>query len=217
MWAFVHKQTSELEEQLNQIAQKNDVWIRPVEFDLMDEGTVKKSVKQVLSESGKVDILVNCAGIVNAKTLGMTSLDEMRQSMNANFFMPSLIMQLVSRKMMRQKSGNMINVISRAAPEYRPGAYAYGSSKMALLWGTKAAGRELAPYGIRVNGIAPGLTETKLGTGRQSEEDIERYVSANNIKRPAQPDEIADTVLYLASDMSSYVSGQIINCDGGRY
>ena len=95
VWAFVHKQTSELEEQLNQIAQKNDVWIRPVEFDLMDEGTVKKSVKQVLSESGKVDILVNCAGIVNAKTLGMTSLDEMRQSMNANFFMPSLIMQLV--------------------------------------------------------------------------------------------------------------------------
>ena len=88
---------------------------------------------------------------------------------------------------------------------------------MALLWGTKAAAKELSQYGIRVNGVAPGLTETKLGTGRQSEDGVERYVSTNNIKRPAKPDEIANTVLYLASDMSSYVSGQIINCDGGRY
>lgn len=217
VWAFVHKQNPELEEQYKQISQKNNVWIKPVEFDLMDEESVKKSVKQVISEGEKIDILVNCAGIVNTKTLGMTSLDEMRQSMNANFFMPSLFMQLVSRKMMRQKDGNIINIISRSAAEYRSGAYAYGSSKMALLWGTKAAAKELSQYGIRVNGVAPGLTETKLGTGRQSEDGIERYVSTNNIKRPARPDEIANTVLYLASDMSSYVSGQIINCDGGRY
>ena len=217
VWAFIHKQYSELEDQYKQISQKNNVWIKPVEFDLMDEESVKKSVKQVIKEGEKIDILVNCAGIVNAKTLGMTSLDEMRQSMSANFFMPSLFMQLVSRKMMRQKDGNIINIISRSAAEYRSGAYAYGSSKMALLWGTKAAAKELSQYGIRVNGVAPGLTETKLGTGRQSEDGVERYVSTNNIKRPAKPDEIANTVLYLASDMSSYVSGQIINCDGGRY
>ena len=217
VWAFIHKKNPELEEQYKQISQKNKVWIKPVEFDLMDEEAVKKSVKQVIGEGEKIDILVNCAGIVNTKTLGMTSLDEMRQSMNANFFMPSLFMQLVSRKMMRQKDGNIINIISRSAEEYRSGAYAYGSSKMALLWGTKAAAKELSQYGIRVNGVAPGLTETKLGTGRQSEDGIERYVSTNNIKRPAKPDEIANTVLYLASDMSSYVSGQIINCDGGRY
>ncbi len=217
VWAFIHKQNPELEEQYKQLSQKNNVWIKPVEFDLMDEETVKKSVKQVISEGEKIDILVNCAGIVNTKTLGLTSIDEMRQSMDANFFMPSLFMQLVSRKMMRQKEGNIINIISRSAPEFRSGAYAYGSSKMALLWGTKAAAKELAQYGIRVNGIAPGLTETKLGTGRQSEEGIEKYVSTNNIKRPAKPEEIANTVLYLVSDLSSYVSGQIINCDGGRY
>lgn len=217
VWAFVHKQNPELEKQYKQISQKNNVWIKPIEFDLMDEESVKRSVKQVITEGEKIDILVNCAGIVNAKTLGMTSLEEMRQSMNANFFMPSLFMQLVSRKMMRQKDGNIINIISRSAAEYRSGAYAYGSSKMALLWGTKAVAKELSQYGIRVNGVAPGLTETKLGTGRQSEEGIERYVSTNNIKRPAKPDEIANTVLYLSSDLSSYVSGQIINCDGGRY
>lgn len=217
VWAFIHKQNPELEEQYKQISQNNNVWIKPIEFDLMDEESVKKSVKQVIAEGEKIDILVNCAGIVNAKTLGMTSLEEMRQSMSANFFMPSLFMQLVSRKMMRQKDGNIINIISKSAAEYRAGAYAYGSSKMALLWGTKAAAKELSQYGIRVNGVAPGLTKTKLGTGRQSEDGVERYVSSNNIKRPAKPDEIANTVFYLASDMSSYVSGQIINCDGGRY
>lgn len=217
VWAFVHSIKPELQEQFDCISREHNIWIRPVEFELMDEASVKGAVKEVLSEGEKIDILVNCAGVVNAKTMGMTSLDEMRQAMNANFFMPTLFMQLVSRKMMRQKDGNIINIISKSAVEFRSGAYAYGSSKIALIWGTRVAAKELAQYGIRVNGVAPGLTETKLGTGRQSEDGIEKYVSINNIKRPAKPDEIANTVLYLASDLSSYVSGQIINCDGGRY
>lgn len=217
VWAFVHSIKPELQEQFDCISRDNNVWIKLVEFDLMDEASIKGAVKEVLSDGEKIDILVNCAGVVNAKTMGMTSLDEMRQTMNANFFMPTLFMQLISRKMMRQKDGIIINILSRSAAEFRSGAYAYGSSKMALLWGTKAAAKELAQYGIRVNGVAPGLTETKLGTGRQTEDGIEKYVSTNNIKRPAKPDEIANTVLYLASDLSSYVSGQIINCDGGRY
>lgn len=216
IWAFVHKANDELQEQYAQLSEKYGVWIKTVEFDLNEEDTVKKAVKQVIAEGLGIDILVNCAGMVNAKTLSMTTTDEMRASINANFLMPSLFMQLVSRKMMRQKSGNIINIISRAAPEYRSGAYAYGSSKMAMLWGTKAVAKELAQYNIRVNGVAPGLTETKLGTGRQTEEGIAAYVAANNIKRPAKPEEIAAAVLYLASDLSSYVSGQIINCDGGR-
>ena len=170
--ALVHTAKLELLEQLDQLAQKNNVWIKTIELDLMDESSVKGAVKQAMSGCITIDILVNCAGMVNAKTLCMTSIDEMRESMDVNFFMPSLIMQLVSRKMMRQKSGNIINIVSRSAPEFRAGAYAYGSSKMALLWGTKVAAKELAQYNIRVNGVAPGLTETKLGTGRQTEDGL---------------------------------------------
>ena len=217
VWAFVHKTNIELHNQLDNLSKEYNVWIKTVEFDLMNEQSVKASVKQAISEGETIDILVNCAGIVNAKSLSMTSLNEMRESMMVNFFMPSIIMQIVSRKMMRQNSGNIVNIISRVAPEFRSGAYAYGSSKMALLWGTKAAAKELAQYNIRVNGVAPGLTETKSGTGRQNEGGVESYVSVNNIKRPAKPEEIANTVLYLVSNLSSYVSGQIINCDGGRY
>ncbi|MCD7789890.1 MAG: SDR family oxidoreductase [Bacteroides thetaiotaomicron] len=217
IWAFVHISKPEVIEKYKEIADKNGVWIKLYEFELMDDNVVKQAVKQVIADGQNIDVLVNCAGIVNAKTLGMTSINELRQIMEANFFTPSLLMQLVSRKMMRQRFGNIVNIISRAAPEFRAGAYAYGSSKMALLWGTKAVAKELSPYNIRVNGVAPGLTQTKLGTGRMSEEEIAMYVSNNNIKRPATPEEVAATVLYLASDMSSYVSGQILNCDGGRY
>lgn len=217
IWAFVYKPEEELLDLFENISKEKNVWIKPIEFDLLDEASVKSAVKQVMKDGSPIDTLVNCAGILNAKTLGMTSVSEMRQSMNANFIMPSLLMQLVARKMMRQNSGNIVNIISRAAPEYRSGAYAYGSSKMALYWGTKAAAKELSQYNIRVNGIAPGLTETNLGTARMNDDEIAKYVSVNNIKRPAKPEEIANTVLYLASDLSSYVSGQIINCDGGRY
>ena len=217
IWAFIHETSAELQEQYDQIAKENGVWINPIEFDLQDETSLKDAVKQILATGENIDILVNCAGIVQAKTLALTSVEEMKTSMNANFYMPAYLIQLVSRKMLRQKSGNIINIVSRAASEFRAGAFAYGSSKMALLWGTKAIARELAPHNIRVNGIAPGLTETRLGTGRQTEEEIAQYVSINNIKRPAKPYEVANTALYLASDLSSYLSGQIINCDGGRY
>lgn len=217
IWAFVYKPEEELLDLFENISKEKNVWIKPIEFDLLEEASVKSAVKQVVKDGVPIDTLVNCAGILNAKTLGMTSVSEMQQSMNANFIMPSLLMQLVARKMMRQNSGNIVNIISRAAPEYRSGAYAYGSSKMALYWGTKAAAKELSQYNIRVNGVAPGLTETNLGTARMTDDEITKYVSVNNITRPAKPEEIANTVLYLASDLSSYVSGQIINCDGGRY
>ncbi len=217
VWAFVYKPEQRILDYYKELSESRGVWIKPIDFDLLNEQSVISAVKQVVGERLSIDILVNCAGILNAKTLALTSSNEMNQSLMANFVMPSILMQMISRKMMRQKNGNIVNIISRAASEFRSGAYAYGSSKMAMLWGTKAAAKELSQYGIRVNGIAPGLTETNLGTARLTDNDIEKYVSINNIKRPAKPDEIANTVLYLASDMSSYVSGQIINCDGGRY
>lgn len=217
IWAFIHKVDPGIKYQLEKIARDYNVWIELIEFDLEDEEIVKYSARRVISERKSIDILINCAGIVNSKGLGMTSLEEIRESMTVNFIMPSLLIQLISRKMMRQQGGVIVNVISRTASEFRPGAYAYGASKMALLWGTRAIAKELARYNIRVNGVSPGLTESKLGTGGRSEESVEKYVSINNIKRPARADEIANTILYLSSDMSSYVSGQIINCDGGRY
>lgn len=216
IYALVHSKSEDVEQYFQNLMGKYNVWIKVYEVDFLSEDSVKTVIKSICSEKEKIDVLVNNAGISNAKNLGMTSLKDMEESMKINFFMPSLIMQLVSRKMMRQKEGIIINNISRCALEYRSGAYAYGSSKAALLWATKALSKELAPYNIRVNGIAPGLTETKMGSLSRTEESIEKYVSINNIKRPATTDEIANVVVFLADSASSYISGQIISVDGGR-
>ncbi len=214
--AVLHHFNDEIIQVMEGVSKETRVSIDIYEMEMIDEASVNKTLKEIIKATDKIDILVNCAGIPSAKTLGMTSPSEMEMAMKINFIVPSCIMQMVSRKMIRQKSGIIINIASRAGIECRTGVYAYGSSKAALIWGTKAAAKELASFGIRVNGIAPGLTETKMGSLSRTEESISDYVSANNIKRPAKVEEIADVALFLVSDRSSYISGQIISVDGGR-
>ncbi|MCR5356767.1 MAG: SDR family oxidoreductase [Lachnospiraceae bacterium] len=216
IWAVVHKTNDEIEKMMSAIAEEQGIWIRVVEMEMHDQDSVKSAVKSIATSGDNVDILVNNAGIPSEKTLGMTSVEDMRRTMDINFIVPSYIIQMVSRKMIKQNGGTIINITSRSGVEVRAGVYAYGASKAALIWGTKAAAKELSQFNIRVNGIAPGLTETKMGSLGRDDEFIERYVSANNIKRPATTDEIAEAALFLASDRSSYISGQILSVDGGR-
>lgn len=216
VWALVHKSDAAFKEKIQQLQEQNSVWIRPIEFDLLDSDSIKDAVKRIIEDKVPIDILVNNAGVPCQKTLSMTSTDELRMVMNANFIAPSLLMQLVSRIMLRYKKGNIINITSRSGLEDRSGVYGYGSSKAALIWGTRAAAREYGGFNIRVNGIAPGLTETKMGSLGRSEKEIEHYISTNAIKRYAYPLEIANTALFLASDSVPYITGQIISVDGGR-
>ena len=216
IWAFEHNAKTEIIQEFERIAELNKVWIKVIEFDLFNLASIKAGIKEVISEKKNIDILVNNAGISSQRTLMMTPTDEKQQMMNANFVAPSYLMQLVLRSMVKSKSGVIVNNTSRSGIEDRSGVYAYGASKAALIWATKAAAREFAYYNIRVNGVAPGLTETKMGSFSRNEEEINRYVIANDIKRPAKPCEIASVILFLASDMSSYMTGQIISVDGGR-
>lgn len=214
IYALVGHDSEELDEYFQCLMTENSVWIKKYEADYLSEDLVKVVLKEICKD--RVDVLINNAGVSNAKTLAMTSMNDLKNTMAINFYIPSLIMQTISRRMMRQKSGIIINNISRCALEYRAGAYAYGSSKSALLWATKAVSKELAAYNIRVNGIAPGLTETKMGALGRSEESTQKYVATNNIKRPATTKEIAEVVFFLADESSAYISGQIISVDGGR-
>ena len=118
--------------------------------------------------------------------------------------------------MIRQKHGVIINIVSIGGIETHDGFFAYGSSKAALAWATQSVSKELGRFGIRVNGIAPGLTDTQLGVGMHSELQIQETLNLNTIKRMARPEEIAKTALFLASDDSSFITGQIIKVDGGR-
>jgi len=216
IWAVVHHVKEDDMSYFNELSSKYFVTINIVEADFLEEKTISEAIKTILKADKNIYALINNAGVSYDKTLAMTPLNDLERIMKVNFSIPSYITQMVSRAMIRNKCGVIINVISRAAMEVRTGTYAYGSSKAALAWGTKAMAKEFAPYNIRVNGIAPGLTETKMGSLRRSEEEVQKYVSINNIKRPAKPEEIANVVAFLLSDKASYISGQIISVDGGR-
>lgn len=215
IWACARQKTEEFEAFLEEVRKQYQVEIWPVYFELSDEQDIKRGVKEIISAKRPIDILVNNAGIAFGGTLHMTSMDKLKEVFEINYFSQIAMMQLISRQMMRQKSGCIINMASVGGIETNPGYLAYGSSKAALIWATKCLSKELGGYGIRVNAVAPGLTDTTMGHYK-SEEEIEKVLQRTSLHRMGQPKEIADTVVYLASEQASFITGQIIQVDGGR-
>ena len=215
IWACARKPNESFEAEIKQLAESCGVRITPVYFDLADEDAVKAGIKQIISEKQPVNVLVNNAGVGHCGTLMMTPVSKLREVYEVNVFAQVQIMQLISRVMTRQRSGSIINICSVGGMETGNGYIAYGSSKAAMIWLTKAAAKELGAFGIRVNGIAPGLTDTEMGHYK-SEEEIQKVFDRTVIKRFGRPDEIAQGALYLASEAAAFITGQILVIDGGR-
>lgn len=215
IWACARQESDEFTKFICEIEKENKVSIRPVYFDLADENQVKTAIKSIIQEKKKIDILVNNAGIAYGATFQMTSIEKMKEVFEVNFFSQIYIMQLVSRDMMKQKRGSIINMASVGGIETNPGYLAYGSSKAALIWATKCLSKEIGIYGVRVNAIAPGLTETSMGYYK-SEEELQKVINRTSLRRMGMPNEIAEAVLYLASDDASFITGQVLQVDGGR-
>ena len=215
IWACARQESDEFTKFICEIEKENEVSIRPVYFDLADENQVKTAIKSIIQKKKKIDILVNNAGIAYSATFQMTSIEKMKEVFEVNFFSQIYIMQLVSRHMMKQKSGSIINMASVGGIETNPGYLAYGSSKAALIWATKCLSKEIGIYGVRVNAIAPGLTETSMGYYK-SEEELQKVINRTSLRRMGTPNEIAEAVLYLASDDASFITGQVLQVDGGR-
>ncbi len=215
IWACARKADKQFEEDINKLEKKYAVKITPVYFDLSQAEEVKKGVKEILNEKRNVDVLINNAGVPYGGLLTMTSIEKLKEVYEVNVFAQVQIMQLVVRQMMKQKKGCIINMCSVGGIETNPGYLAYGSSKAALIWITKAASRELGKYNIRVNGIAPGLVDTDMGNYK-SEEELNKVLDRMSIHRMGQPYEIAKAVLYIASDDALYMTGHIMVLDGGR-
>jgi 3-oxoacyl-[acyl-carrier protein] reductase len=161
-----------------------------------------------------IDVLINNAGIASGGFFQMTSIDEMRKLFEVNFFSQIALSQIISRKMIRNKMGSIINIASNAGLLGGQGMLAYGSSKAALILATKVMATELGKFNIRVNAIAPSVTKTDM-YDQMEEKAREKLISSSALGRPANPDEVANTALFLASELSSYLNGQIICMDGG--
>ena len=200
---------------LEQLSSTSEYSIQPVHFDLSDETQIKNGLKQVFLQSENIDILVNNAGVAFGASFHMTSISKLKEVFDINFFAQIQIMQLVSRKMLKQGFGSIINMASVGGIEANPGYLAYGSSKASLIWATESVAKELGVYGIRVNAVAPGLTDTEMGRYK-SEEELNRTIDRTALNRMADTQEIANVVSFLASDNASYITGDVIKVDGGR-
>jgi 3-oxoacyl-[acyl-carrier protein] reductase len=215
IWACVRKQDNSFSDYIANLAEETGVIITPVYFDLSDVGQVKDGVKTIMSAKQSVDILVNNAGVIYTSLFQMTPIDKMKDIFEINLFSQMLLAQYIAKIMTRQKSGSIINISSSAAIEGNEGRIAYASSKAAIICSTKVMAKELAQYYIRVNAIAPGLTETDMMREGTPEDALENTLQRICMKRIGRPEEIASVVLFLASDLSSYMTGQVLRVDGG--
>lgn len=215
LWACARKGTPEFESWLKIIASKTGVWIKPVYFELTDTETLNASIKSIIDEGLPIDVLVNNAGISTVGLLSMSKVDDIEKLFDVNFFSMLRVIQNVSKKMIRQRHGVIINMGSIAGIEPQPGKIAYGSSKAAVMMMTKCLAKELGPLGIRVNAIAPGPIETEM-IHQYKDEMLQKLASESALRRLGRKEEIAQVVLFLASNQASYINGEIIKVDGGR-
>jgi 3-oxoacyl-[acyl-carrier protein] reductase len=163
---------------------------------------------------GRLDVLVNNAGIMRPGVMGATAEADIEQVLRLNLESSLLLTEAAVRLMVRGGAGSIINMSSIIGRVGAPGQFAYAASKAGLIGATLAAAKELAPKGVRVNAIAPGFIATEM-TDALSEEARMEAISHIGMARPGTPEDVADAVLFLASDLSRYVTGQVIGVDGG--
>lgn len=210
----IRKENDEFNTLTTELREKYKVKIECIYCDMTDEKSIKAAIHPLLKAKRQIDVLINNAGIATGGFLQMTSMHQIRDVFQINFFSHVYITQMISKLMMRQKNGIIINMGSVAGLENFAGYTAYGSSKAAIMLFTKTIAKELAPYGIRVNSIAPGLTDTGMA-GQMEDKAWHEMVGKTNMNRLGKPEEIARVMVWLASDASTFITGQIIRVDGG--
>jgi 3-oxoacyl-[acyl-carrier protein] reductase len=179
-----------------------------------DSATATALVRCAISRHKRVDILVNNAGILRDKLIGMISDAEIEELFGVNVIGLIKITQLAARLMARRKSGSIVNVSSIVGRRGNSGQTVYSATKSAVIGATLSAAKELAPMNIRVNAVAPGLIKTSMieSIPEDKRKSLESHIAMGRI---GEPQDVANTILFLASDLSSYVTGQVIGVDGG--
>lgn len=199
-----------LEAELNRLGIKAKGYqSNAAEFD-----TAQELAKEVLKEFGSIDVLVNNAGITKDNLLMRISEDDFDKVIEVNLKSVFNLTKAVIRPMMKQRAGSIINMSSVVGLKGNAGQSNYAASKAGILGFSKSVALELGSRNIRSNVIAPGFIETEM-TGKLDEATVQSWRDAIPLKRGGSPEDIANACVFLASDMSSYITGQTLSVDGG--
>jgi 3-oxoacyl-[acyl-carrier protein] reductase len=202
-----------IDEWAKELAEKNNTTVIPAYFDITDAAAAKQAVLKIKADHQRIDVLVNNAGMVTYELLSMINFDSLRNMFEVNVIAMIQLIQLVSRIMGRQKSGSIINMSSIVGVNGVGGQLAYSATKGAVISLTKSAAKELAPSNIRVNAIAPGMVATERLV-EVFEKSFKDRLNDIGMGRLAKPEEIANACVFFGSDLSEYVSGQVLGVDG---
>lgn len=183
-------------------------------FDLSDEETIKNAIKEIKALKLKINVLINNAGMPHLAIVPFTKMADVKKVFQVNYFAQFQITQGLLGSMVKDGSGVILNAASIAGIDGDPGNAVYGATKASMILFTKVLSKELAPQGIRVNAVAPGLTKTPFADamGDKAKASMEQISSMGRL---ATPKEIANTYYFLASDEASFINGQVIRVDGG--
>ena len=215
VFACYRKKSEEIFDNCKNLSTRYGVKIYPVFFDLRNNDQLKSALQEIFENTESIDVLVNNAGIIHTSLFQMTKIEKYREIFEVNFFAYIDFIQRISKLMTKKKNGSIINISSSAAHEANIGRSAYASSKSSIEILSKVISRELGRFNVRVNSIAPGLTETDMMKESTPDEFLKDTLGRISLNRVGNPNEIANVVLFLASDLSSYITGQTIRVDGG--
>lgn len=205
--------TTAAEETLQAITDKGGNAIS-IQCDVANEDAVTAMVKQVKEQFGSVDILVNNAGITRDGLLMRMKTADWQAVLDTNLTGTFFCTKAVTKFMMKQRSGAIVNLTSVVGLTGNAGQANYAAAKSGIIGFTKSVAKELASRGIRANAVAPGCIDTDM-TAVLSDAVKEEMLKTIPLGRVAQPEEVAKAVLFLVSDCASYITGQVLNVDGG--
>ncbi len=215
IWACARQYNSQFEEEMESLALECNTKIQPIYFDLNKSEEIRAAVKEIRKEKKPINTLVTAAGVNSEyRRFQMITMDNYKHLLQSNFLGHLELTQLISRMMIQQRNGSIIHLSSIAGTDGFFASCDYVASKAAIMGATVQQARELGMFGIRVNHIAPGITETEM-LNQGKKEMLNSIIPAIMLGRFAKPQEIANAALFLASDLSTYITAQEIRVDGG--
>jgi 3-oxoacyl-[acyl-carrier protein] reductase len=214
--AFTFNSSAEAANALAKELSKDGVQVRAYQSDAAQFDQAEALVSKVLEDFGSVDILINNAGITKDNLLMRITEEDFDRVIEVNLKSVFNMTKAVQRTMLKQRHGSIINMSSIVGVQGNAGQTNYAASKAGIIGFSKSVALELGSRNIRCNVIAPGFIETEM-TQKLDEATVQSWRDGIPLKRGGSPEDIANTCLYLASDLSSYVTGQVLHVDGGMY